>query len=121
MGRIVLGIVAGILTVIVAVGTVEFAAHLLLPVASDSAPMPAAVQILVLAAYFVGAFLGAVAAERISNRLWTAWAIAAVVAAGAVWSMFVIPHPQWLQVAAVIVPFLGAVAARHVPVRAAAA
>jgi hypothetical protein len=121
MGRIVLGIVAGVLTVILAVGTLELAAHLVFPVRSDSAPMPAAVQLLVLAAYFLGAFLGALVAVRISRRTWTAWAIAAVVAGGAIWSMFVVPHPQWLQVAAVIVPFLGAVAARHVPVRAVAA
>jgi hypothetical protein len=121
MGRIVLGIVAGVLTVIVAVGAVELAAHLVFPFRTDAGPMPAAVQMLVLAAYFTGAFLGALAAERISRRLWTAWAIAVAVASGAVWSMFVIPHPQWMQVAAVIVPFLGAVAARHVPRRPAAA
>ena len=121
MGRTFLGIVAGVLTVVLTVGAIEYAAHLFLPVPSDGAPMPASVGLLILAAYFAGALLGALAAERISGRLWVAWPIAAVVAAGAVWSMFVVPHPQWLQVAAVIVPFLGAVAARHVPGRAAAA
>ena len=115
MGRIVLGIAVGVLTVIVTVSAIEFGAHQVYPIPSDGAPMPPAVQFLVLGAYFAGAFLGALAAERISGRLWTAWLIGAVVASGAVWSMFVVPHPQWLQVAVVIVPFLGAVAARHAP------
>jgi predicted MFS family arabinose efflux permease len=113
MLRIILGVVAGVLAVLLTVGAIEYLAHLLFPLPSDSAPIPAGIQLLVLLAYFLGALVGGVIAARISERSWTAWLIAALVAAGAVWSMFLIPHPQWMQVAAVIAPLLGGWAARH--------
>jgi hypothetical protein len=117
MGRIIAGIVAGLVTVLLVVGMVELAAHALFPLPAEGAPIPLAVLLLVLAAYFAGALLGGLVAARISRRAWTPWLIAALVAAGAIWSMFVVPHPRWMEVAAVIVPFLGAVAARHAPRR----
>jgi CBS domain containing-hemolysin-like protein len=107
MGRIVLGILAGLLAMAAIVGLVEVAAHSLFPLPSDNSPIPIGVLILVLAAYFLGALVGGMVAARIARRRWTAWAIAAIVAVGAIWSMFMIPHPQWMQIAAVVAPLLG--------------
>jgi hypothetical protein len=118
MVRIVLGILAGIAAILVTVSAIELLAHQLLPVPSDGAPVPLGVQMLVLLAYVAGAFVGGLVAARITRTGWAPWLIAAFVAGGAIWSMFLIPHPQWMQVAAVIVPFFGAVGARHAPQRA---
>jgi ABC-type multidrug transport system permease subunit len=107
MGRIVLGMVAGLLAMAAIVGLVEVAAHSFFPLPSDGGPIPVGVQLLVLAAYFLGALIGGIVAARISRARWTAWAIASTVAAGAIWSMFMIPHPQWMQIAAVVAPLLG--------------
>jgi hypothetical protein len=118
MVRIVLGILAGIAAVLATVGAIELLAHQLLPVPSDGAPVPLGVQLLVLLAYVAGAFVGGLVSARVTRTAWAPWPIAVLVAAGAIWSMFLIPHPQWMQVAAVIVPFLGAVGARHASQRA---
>jgi presenilin-like A22 family membrane protease len=111
MVRIILGILAGIAAMVAVVAAIEFAAHLFFAVPSERGPVPAAIQILVLFAYFAGALAGSLVAIRIARARWTAWAIAAVVIAGAIWSMFMVVHPLWMQVGAVAAPALGAFAA----------
>jgi hypothetical protein len=111
--RTLLGLLAGIAGMFACVVAIELAAHLLFAVPSDRGPVPLAVQMLVLFAYFAGALVGGWIAIRLSGVRWSAWAIAAVVIAGAIWSMFLIPHPQWMQIAAVVTPALGAMAAVH--------
>ena len=113
MLRIIMGILGGAVAVFVVVGAIEYLAHLVFPVPSDSAQVPVATQLVVLVAYFLGALVAGMVANRISGRSWTAWPIALLVAAGAIWSMFMIPHPQWMQVAAVVAPLLGGLAARR--------
>jgi cyanate permease len=108
MGRIIGGLAAGIVAFIVVLGSMEFLAHKLAAKAGSTAMMA-----LVAAAYFLSAFAGGYLAARISNRSWTAWAIAALVAAGAIGSLFQFPHPLWMQIASVAAPLLGgALAAR---------
>lgn len=114
MVRTISGIAAGLLAMVVTVGAIELLAHLLFPVPSDSAPIPLGIQLLVLGAYFLGALIGGAVAERISGKRWTVWVIALLVVAGAIWSMFLIPHPQWMQIAAVIAPLAGGFVASHI-------
>ena len=112
MKRIVGGLAAGIVAFIAVLGAMEFLAHKLAPKAGSGAMLA-----LVAAAYFLSAFAGGYLAARISNRRWAAWAIAAVVAAGAIGSLFQFPHPLWMQIASVVAPLLGgALAARLAPV-----
>ena len=113
MLRIILGIVAGLLAVFITVGLIEYVGHLLFPVRSDGNAIPPAVQVLVLAACFLAALIGGWIAASISSRSWTAWAVALVVVAGAIASMFMVPHPQWMQVAAVLAPLFGGLVAAH--------
>jgi hypothetical protein len=113
MLRIILGIVAGLLAVFITVGMIEYVGHLLFPVRSDGNAIPPAVQVLVLAAYFLAALIGGWIAASVSGRSWTAWAVALVVVAGAIGSMFMVPHPQWMQVAAVLAPLFGGLVAAH--------
>ena len=121
MGRIILGIVAGVLAMGVTVGAIEFGAHEFFPVPSDTAPVPVGIQLLVLAAYFLGAVVGGVVAVRLSGAGWTAWVVAILVVAGAIWSMFLIPHPQWMQIGAVVAPVLGGFVAGRIAGRRLAA
>ena len=117
MKRIVGGMAAGIAAFVVVLGTMEFIAHQLAPRAGSGTMLA-----IVAAAYFLSAFVGGYLAARISGRSWTAWAIAALVAAGAIWSLFQFAHPLWMQIASVAAPLLGgALAARLAPVQAAAA
>ena len=113
MLRNILAIVAGLVAVFVTVGTIEYAGHLLFPVRSDSAEIPPAVQVLVLAAYFLAALIGGWLAASISGKSWAAWVIALVVVAGAISSMFLVPHPQWMQIAVVLAPLFGGLVAAH--------
>ena len=113
MGPIILGVVAGIAAVLAVVAAIELGAQALLDAPSDAQPMPLSVQLVILAAYFLAALAGGFVAARISRAAWTAWLLAALVSAGAVGSMFLIPYPQWMQVAAVIAPLLGGAAAHH--------
>ncbi len=113
MGRIIGGILAGIAAMLALVMAIELAAHLLFPVPSDREAIPVGVQLLIPAAYFLGALVGGAVAVRISARVWTAWAVAGFVAAGAIWSMFMIPHPQWMQIAVIVAPLAGGLVAAH--------
>ena len=113
MVRIILGIVAGLVAVFVTVGAIEYVGHLLFPVRSDSAAIPPAVQVLVLAAYFLAALIGGWLAASISARSWAAWVIALIVVAAAISSMFLVPHPQWMQIAVVLAPLFGGLVAAH--------
>jgi nitrate/nitrite transporter NarK len=94
------------------VAAIVYAAHLVWRVPGEAEP-PLGALMLVPAAYFLGALVGGWIAARISGRAWTAWLVGAVAAAGAIWSMFLIPHPAWMQIAAVVAPLLGALVAGH--------
>lgn len=101
-----------ILAVLGGVAAIEYAAHLVWRVPGEAEP-PLGALLLVPAAYFLGALIGGWVAARISGRAWTAWLVGAVVVAGAVWSMFLIPHPPWMQIAVVVAPLLGALVGGH--------
>ena len=107
------GIIAGLAAVFATVITLELIAHQLFPTASASASIPVGAQIFVVAAWFAGSLVGAVVSARISRAGWTVWVIAALVALLAVAAIFMIEHPVWMQIASVIAPFLGGVAAHH--------
>jgi cyanate permease len=106
MGRIIGGLAAGIAAFLVVLGSMEYLAHKLAPKAGSSAMLA-----LVAAAYFLSAFAGGWLAARISNRSWAGWAVAGLVAAGAIGSLFQFPHPLWMEIASVAAPLLGGVLA----------
>jgi cyanate permease len=102
MKRTIGGLAAGLATFLVVLGSLEYLAHKLAPKAGSTAMLA-----LVAFAYFLSALAGGYLAARISNRSWTAWAVAAVVTAGAIGSLFQFPHPIWMQIASVAAPLLG--------------
>ncbi|HEX6377057.1 MAG TPA: hypothetical protein VFZ91_15205 [Allosphingosinicella sp.] len=123
MGRLIIGIVAGIVTAFATVFAIYLIGHQIYPLPTDLnmydpeavgafiETMPAGARALVLIAWFVGAFAGGLVAAAISRRAWTVWPIAAVVAAAGVVYVLMIPHPVLLQIGAVVAPLLGGFAA----------
>jgi hypothetical protein len=107
MGRVIAGLVVGIVIVAAVLGIAEL-------VGRQTAPGTGlAVNILlVAAAYFGSAAAGASAAGLISRRSWTVWAIALLVTAGSVWTVAVVAQPLWMQIVVVAAPLLGGLFAR---------
>ncbi|HYE29470.1 MAG TPA: hypothetical protein VEA61_14720 [Allosphingosinicella sp.] len=123
MGRVIVGIVLGIVTAFVTVFAIDMIGHQIYPLPSDLnmydpeavgafiTTMPAGALAMVVIAWLVGAFDGGVIAVLISRRAWTVWPVAAAVAAAGVVNVLIIPHPVLLQIGAVVAPLFGGLAA----------
>ncbi len=125
MLRGVLGIVGGIVAAVLTVMAVQALGHALYPYPADVdlndpeqiarvfPSIPVVAKLFVVAAWFGGALVGAALAKAITGRSWAAWTIAGLIAVGAVMNLFVIPHPVWMQLSAVVAPLLGGLFANH--------
>jgi len=119
MGRLILGIVLGVVAAFATVFAVDLAGHQIYPLPSGLdmddyqavgayvGSRPAGAVAFVFLAWFLGAFDGGVVAAAISRRAWTAWPVAALVAAAGVATVLMIRHPVLQQIGAVAVPLLG--------------
>lgn len=125
MGRLIIGIIAGLVAGFATIWGIDLIGHLIYPVPSDLAiddfeaigayieSMPAAALAIVAFAWFAGALVGGFVAAAIGRRRWAAWLIAALVAAAGVVNIVMIPHPVLLQIAAIVAPALGGLIAAH--------
>jgi hypothetical protein len=125
MIRSILGVIAGIVVAVLTVMAVQGLGHALYPYPADVdlndpeqiarvfPTIPIAAKLFVVAAWFGGALAGAAVAKAIAGRDWAAWTIAVLIAIGALANIFVIPHPVWMQVSAVVAPLLGGLIANH--------
>ena len=125
MVRIIGGIVAGAVVAVATIMIVEMLGHMIFPlpddlalsdpevVAGPSPAMPVAAQFIVVLAWFGGALAGGYVAKRIGCRWWAAWVVAALVAVAGIVNVMMIPHPVWMQIAAVVAPLIGGVLAGH--------
>ena len=121
IGGLAAGAVAGFLTI----WAIEMIGHLFYPIRSDISignreqlaalirGLPLGAQAFVVAAWLGGAVVGGAVAYRISGRRWAAWAIAGLVALAAILNILMIPHPEWMQVGAVVAPLIGGLVAAH--------
>ena len=122
--RLVLGIIVGVLVGAITVGLVEAAGHLLFSppsgldlkdpevLKSVMHEIPFAAKAAVLVAWGLGVLAGGITARIISNRVApSGWAVAAILFAGAAYTMTQIPHPLWMVVGAVLVTIVGALGA----------
>ena len=133
MLRLIGGIAAGIVLAMATVFVVELVGHVLYPVgeidmadreavAAMIAALPLGALLIVAIAWLLGALVGGALAAWLSGRRWSAWLVAAVVALFALATVFMYPHPVWMQIAAFAAPALGGLLAGHlVRPRAAAA
>lgn len=118
MVRLILGIVAGVVLAGVLVGAFEALGHKLYPPPagldlSDPAQLaalmeriPLAAKLWVVGAWGLATFIAGFVAAMVARRGWTPWVIAGLVAAAAVATVLTIPHPMWMNVAAVAAPAL---------------
>jgi hypothetical protein len=123
--RNILGIIAGIAVAVLTVMAVQGIGHALYPYPADVdlndpeqiarvfPTIPVAAKLFVVAAWFGGALAGAAVAKGLGGRGWAAWTIAVLIAVGALANIFVIPHPVWMQISAVVAPLLGGLIANH--------
>ena len=128
MLRTILGIVAGVLVAFVVLMGLEMAGHAVMPppagldpadpedlrqmVASASMAAKAWVVFAWLAAVVAGGWV----ARRLSLKVWAGWIIAGLILLGGVANIMMIPHPLWMQIAAVVAPLLGGWVVTRLPV-----
>ena len=117
--RKVAGAVLGLALAAVIVAGMDWFAHWLFPPAAvdlrgllsiDAAPMPA--RVLVAGSWFLGALVGGLVAVRVSAWPSSIWIVSGLAAAACLAMTMLIPHPLWMQVAAVAGPLFAAVVAR---------
>lgn len=125
----ILGVVAGLVAAIATVFVCEAIGHAIFPPPpgidlSDPAAtadiferIPFGAKLAVVIAWLLGAFAGAWVARAIGRWTPAAWIVAALVTLGGVATLVMIPHPLWMQVSAVVLPFAGAWAATRMPAR----
>ena len=102
MGKVILGLLAGAIAFMAVLVALEWMAH------QVSGPAGTTVMFaIVILAYFLSAFIGGFVAARISDRGWTAWAIAALVIAGVIWTIIETRIPLWMQIGSLVAPLLG--------------
>ena len=125
MLRIIGAIVAGTVSAFAVIWLIEALGHVAFPLPEDldlrdpelaaqalpSIPLPA--KLIVVFAWFAGALSGGFVAGRIAGGWWTPWLVAALVACGGIMTILMIPHPVWMQIAAVAAPLLGGLVASH--------
>ncbi len=115
--RLVLGVVIGAILGVAVVYGLEYVNHALFPwpamdaadpvsvaAAIDAAPMTA--KVMLVGGWFLGALAGGLVAVRVGRHFAAGWIVALLVAAGAVATTILIPHPLWLQIAAGVAPLI---------------
>ena len=128
MLRTILGIFAGVVLAFVVLMGLEMAGHAVMPpppgldpadpkdlkqmVASASM----AAKVWVVFAWFAAVVAGGWAARRLSRKGWAGWVIAGLIVLGGVANIMMIPHPLWMQIAAVAAPLLGGWIVTRLPV-----
>ena len=68
---------------------------------------PVAANSVVLAAWFVGALVGAWAANRVAGRAIAGWAIALIIAGTGVATLSTAPNPAWMWAGGILLPLVG--------------
>ena len=118
--RIVLGVIAGAVVAFLCIMGIEYLGHTVFPppggvdlndpeqAARYMATAPGAVLAFVVAAWFVGALIGAWVAMAIARRALAGWVVALLVLAACIAILVLLPgHPQWMWAAGVLAPLIG--------------
>lgn len=70
--------------------------------------IPVTAKLWVVAGWFLGAFLGALLAFRTTRWDFAGWIVGALVAAAGLANVLMLPHPLWMSLCAVVLPFFAA-------------
>ena len=119
MLRTILGIVAGVVVAFVVLMGLEMAGHAAMPPPAGLDPADpedlkqmvasasTAAKAWVVFAWFAAVVAGGWVAGRLSRASWAGWVIAGLIVVGGIANIMMIPHPLWMQIAAVVAPLLG--------------
>jgi hypothetical protein len=125
MLKIIAGLVAGLAVALASIYVIWLIGLQIYPLPQESGAvslesegaliqsMPTGAQAFIVLAWFGGAYLGALTATHISRRYWPGWIIAGFVACVAIANIVMFPHPEWMQIGAVVVPIVGGLLASH--------
>ena len=128
MLRTILGIFAGVVLAFVVLMGLEMAGHAVMPPPAGLDPADpedlkqmvasasTAAKAWVVFAWFAAVVAGGWVARRLSRQGWAGWVIAALIVLGGVANIMMIPHPLWMQIAAVAAPLLGGWIVTRLPV-----
>ncbi len=128
MLRTILGIVAGVVLAFVVIMALELVSYVAFPppagldpadpedVKRIAAAAPMAAKVWVVFCWFAGALAGGWLARRLSRTGWAGWVMAGLIAVGGIANVLMIPHPLWMQIAAVAAPLLGGWIVTRLPV-----
>ncbi|MBU4040203.1 MAG: hypothetical protein KKG27_10630 [Alphaproteobacteria bacterium] len=128
MLRIFLGILAGVALAFVVMMALEMVSYVAFPPPAGLDPAdpedvrrmvaaaPLAAKAWVAFGWFVSAVAGGWLARRLSRTEWGGWVIAGLIAIGGLANVMMIPHPLWMQIAAVAAPLLGGWIVTRLPV-----
>lgn len=127
MGRTILGMLAGVIASIATIMGVELLSHRLYPPPPGLDPLdpaneaafvhfvaelPAAAHALLLLAWVLGTFVGALVGARIArHQTAAALLVALVVMSGVIGMAVKLPHPGWLVAAGLLLPIPAALLA----------
>lgn len=111
--RRLLAVLVGVAAAVVAMLAIEAVAHTVNPTSRSGLveAMNAPAKLLVAAGWFLSTFAGALAALRVGRWPPAAWAVGLLVLAGGIANILSIPHPPWMQAAALLLPVLAVAAA----------
>ncbi len=70
----------------------------------DAAPITA--KAMLAGGWFMGALIGGLIGVRAAGWAMAGWIVALLIALAGVYQIVEVPHPLWMQVAAVVTPFL---------------
>jgi hypothetical protein len=120
MGRTILGMLVGVVVAVLVIMAMEMLGHHFYPPPSGLdvtdpaneaafaqfvATMPFGGKVMVLLAWLVGTFLGALAAAKIArHQTAAALLVALVVISGVIGMIMEIPHPAWLSILGLLLP-----------------
>lgn len=125
-----LGVIAGVVALGLVVWVVEAISHTIWPMPVGINPkdpaqlakvmdlVPLAAKIAVVVAWFLGAVVGAWVGAKVAQWPTAGWIVVAIGICFGVMTLFMIPHPMWMQVAAVLAPLAGGWVATKLSARA---
>lgn len=114
-----LSVLGGVAAAVLAMLAIEAVAHRINPSSRSGLveAMTAPAKLIVAAGWFLATFAGAFGALRIANWPPAAWIVGLLVLAGGIANILAIPHPLWMQAAAVLLPLLAVAAALRLHAR----
>jgi hypothetical protein len=116
IARRILGSLAGVVATTVVILAIESIGHRLTGVPADPAAATPAMKAVVVAAWTIGTYVGALVGVTLARWSGAAWIAAFMVVLGVIATALTLPTPWWMVAGGILLPVAAAaLAARRVP------